>query len=85
MPSGEEMGGFLFWLLSGVLYGIAGVIASANPLLAALALTTHPRRRAARLRRPARLVGRSVSARNRLGLTLDLGNHHLPGRRRHGH
>jgi uncharacterized membrane protein HdeD (DUF308 family) len=39
MPSGEEMGGFLFWLLSGVLYGIAGVIASANPLLAALALT----------------------------------------------
>jgi uncharacterized membrane protein HdeD (DUF308 family) len=31
--------GFLFWILGGALYGIAGVIAFYNPLLAAAALT----------------------------------------------
>ena len=31
--------GFFFWLLSGLLYAIAGVIAFTNPFLAAMALT----------------------------------------------
>jgi uncharacterized membrane protein HdeD (DUF308 family) len=35
----KRWGGFLLWLLSGVLYGAAGVLAFMNPLLAAAALT----------------------------------------------
>jgi uncharacterized membrane protein HdeD (DUF308 family) len=35
----KSWGGFFFWLLSGILYGVAGVIAWTNPVLAAVTLT----------------------------------------------
>lgn len=35
----KKWGGFFFWLLSGVLYGVAGVLIFYNPLLGAAALT----------------------------------------------
>jgi uncharacterized membrane protein HdeD (DUF308 family) len=35
----KRWGGFFFWLLSGLLYGAAGILAFYNPVLAAAALT----------------------------------------------
>jgi uncharacterized membrane protein HdeD (DUF308 family) len=35
----RHWGGFVLWLLSGLLYGVAGIFAFANPELAAVALT----------------------------------------------
>jgi len=35
----KSWGGFFFWLLGGIIYGIAGAIAFYNPVLAAAALT----------------------------------------------
>lgn len=35
----KTRGGFFFWILSGLLYGVAGFVAFYNPLVAAAALT----------------------------------------------
>jgi uncharacterized membrane protein HdeD (DUF308 family) len=35
----RNWGGFFFWLLSGLLYGVAGILTFSNPTLAAVALT----------------------------------------------
>jgi uncharacterized membrane protein HdeD (DUF308 family) len=58
----KRWGGFFFWLLSGLLYGAAGILAFLNPALADRGADPGSRRYADRLRHSAHLVKLPASA-----------------------
>ena len=79
----KSWGRFIFWLLLGVLYIVAGFFAFDNPLLTAVWLTLFLGRGARRLRHRAHLSRLQHEDGLALGLDRDLRPHHASSRRDH--